>query len=104
MNNIIKRPIHDIGYGFIDPQFLPKGKNEYHLRNLQNRNGISYRKLTTSEIEMLVRNNNSSDDWNKILVSDAFNPDLVKNCTFFGLVRIGNWNPFSWNSRTSVYL
>lgn len=94
MNNIIKRPIHDIGYGFIDPQFLPKGKNEYHLRNLQSINGISYRKLTTSEIEMLVRNNNSSDDWNNILVSDAFNPDLVKNCTFFGLVRIGKLEPF----------
>jgi Domain of unknown function (DUF4954) len=94
MNNIIKRPIHDIGYGFIDPHFLPKGKNEYHLRNIQNRNGISYRKLTTSEIEMLVRNNNSSDDWNNILVSDAFNPDLVKNCTFFGLVRIGKLEPF----------
>jgi NDP-sugar pyrophosphorylase family protein len=94
MNNIIKRPIRDIGYGFIDPAFLPKGKNEYHLRNRQNRNGIHYRKLTTSEIEMLVRNNNSSDNWNNILVSDAFNPDLVKNCTFFGLVRIGKLEPF----------
>jgi hypothetical protein len=94
MNNIIKRPIRDIGYGFIDPAYLPKGKNEYHLRNRQNRNGIHYRKLTTSEIEMLVRNNNSSDNWNNILVSDAFNPDLVKNCTFFGLVRIGKLEPF----------
>jgi hypothetical protein len=94
MNNIIKRPIGDIGYGFIDPAYLPKGKNEYHLRNRQNRNGIHYRKLTTSEIEMLVRNNNSSDNWTNILVSDAFNPDLVKNCTFFGLVRIGKLEPF----------
>jgi hypothetical protein len=94
MNNIIKRPIHDIGYGFIDPIYLPKGKNEYHLRNRQNRNGIHYRTLTTSEIEMLVRNSNSSDNWNNILVSDAFNPDLVKNCTFFGLVRIGKLEPF----------
>lgn len=89
MNKIIKRPIQDIGYGFIEPEFLPKGKNEYHLRNLQNRNGISYRNLTASEIEMLVRNDNSSDNWNNILVSDAFNPALVKKCTFFGLVRIG---------------
>jgi len=38
---------------------------------------------------VLVRNRNTSDDWNKILVSDAFNPELVKNCKFYGLVRIG---------------
>ena len=25
-----------------------------------------------------------------ILISDSFNPELVKNCTFFGLNRIGN--------------
>ncbi len=43
---------------------------------------------------MLVRNNNTSDDWNNILVSDAFNPDLVKNCKFFGLVRIGKLEPY----------
>ena len=55
---------------------------------------IQYRKLTAFEIESLVRNNNSSDDWNKILVSDAFNPELVKNCKFFGLVRIGKLEPY----------
>ena len=42
------------------------------------------------EIEILVRNGNTSDDWTKLLVSNAFNPELVKNCSFFGLVRIGN--------------
>lgn len=41
-----------------------------------------------------MRNRNTSDDWNKILVSDAFNPELVKNCKFFGLVRIGKLEPF----------
>ncbi len=94
MNKIVKRPIRDIGYGFVDPTFLPPDADEYHLRNLQNRSGINYRKLTASEIEMLVRNNNSSDDWNHLLVSDAFNPDLVKNCKFFGLVRIGKLEPY----------
>lgn len=94
MNNLKKRPITDIGYGFVDPAFLPPDTDEYHLRNLQNRSGINYRKLTASEIEMLVRNNNTSDDWNHILVSDAFNPDLVKNCKFFGLVRIGKLEPY----------
>ncbi|RYF79247.1 MAG: DUF4954 family protein, partial [Chitinophagaceae bacterium] len=78
-----------IGYNFIHPSYLPAGRDEYHLRNFQNRNGILYRNLSAYEIEVLVRNRNTSDDWNKIQVSDAFNPELVKNCKFFGLVRIG---------------
>lgn len=89
MNQINKRPIDSLGYQFIAAEFLPQGKDEYHLRNMQNRSGIRYRGLTAWEIEVLVRNGNTSDDWNKLLVSDAFNPDLVKNCKFFGLVRIG---------------
>lgn len=89
MNEIKKSSLSSIGYGFIDPAYLPEGKDEYHLRNLQNRNGITYRNLSAYEIEVLVRNNNSSDDWNKIQVSNAFNPELVKNCKFFGLVRMG---------------
>jgi len=42
---------------------------------------------------VLVRNRNTSDDWNCVLVSDAFAPELVKNCKFFGLVRIGKLEP-----------
>ncbi len=93
-NIIRKSSIEKLGYNFIKPEYLPKGKDEYYLRNLQNRSGINYRQLTAHEIELLVRNNNSSDDWNKILVSDAFNAELVKGCTFFGLVRIGKLEPF----------
>src|SRR6476620_5232806 len=89
MNEIRKKPLTEIGYHFIDGKYLPKGKDEYHLRNLQNKSGISYRNLSAYEIEVLVRNNNTSDNWNNIRVSDAFNPELVKNCKFFGLVRIG---------------
>jgi hypothetical protein len=89
MNDIQKTPIGSLGYNFVAPQYIPKGKDEYYLRNIQNRNGIHYRKLTAFEIEVLVRNRNTSDDWNCVLVSDAFNPELVKNCKFFGLVRIG---------------
>ncbi|RYF97241.1 MAG: DUF4954 family protein [Chitinophagaceae bacterium] len=92
--NIIKRsPVNTLGYNFIAPEFLPKGKKEYYLRNQQNDNGITYRHLTAYEIEMLVRNRNTSDDWNRILVSDAFNPELVQNCKFYGLVRIGKLEP-----------
>ncbi len=93
-NQIKKSPIDQLGYNFIKPEYLPAGKDEYYLRNIQNRSGINYRHLSAYEIELLVRNNNSSDDWNKILVSDAFNPELVKSCKFFGLVRIGKLEPY----------
>lgn len=94
MNNITKLPLDSLGYNFIKKQYLPKGKDEYYLRNLQNRNGTKYRQLSAFEIEVLVRNRNTSDNWNNILVSDHFNPELVKNCKFYGLVRIGKLEPF----------
>ncbi|HLX92321.1 MAG TPA: DUF4954 family protein, partial [Puia sp.] len=74
-------------------QYLPKGKDEYYLRNEQNKNGIAYRHLTAGEIETLVRNRNTSDEWNLVLVSNAFTADLVMDCKFFGLVRIGKLEP-----------
>lgn len=94
MNIINKKPISSLGYGFIAKEFLPKGKNEYHLRNLQNRSGIKYRKLTDAEIKVLEKNANHSDDWSKVLVADEFYPKLIKNCSFYGLVRIGKLEPF----------
>lgn len=93
-NNIVKIPIRELGYGFIEQKYLPPGKDEYYLRNLQNRSGIEYRQLTAYEIEILVRNRNSSDNWNQILVSNSFSPELVKNCKFYGLVRIGKLEPY----------
>ena len=68
MNQINKKAIDSLGYNFIVPEYLPEGKDEYHLRNIQNRNGIQYRGLTAWEIEVLVRKRNTSDYWNKILV------------------------------------
>src|SRR6185295_5801691 len=94
MNDIRKIKLDKLGYDFIEQQYLPGGSDEYYLRNLQNRNGINYRQLTAYEIEALVRNRNTSDNWNNLLVSDAFNPELVKNCKFYGLVRIGKLEPF----------
>jgi len=94
MNIIKKFPVESLGYNFVEAKYIPEGKDEYYLRNLQNRNGIEYRKLNALEIEVLVRNRNTSDDWNMILVSKSFNPELVKNCKFYGLVRIGKLEPF----------
>ena len=94
MNIITKHPVDNLGYNFIDQKYLPAGKDEYYLRNKQNKNSGNYRSLTTREKEILIRSDNSSDDWSKILVSDAFDPVLVKNCKFFGLVRIGKLEPY----------
>lgn len=93
VNNITKTPLHSLGYHFIKDQHIPKGKDEFYLRNMQIKNGIHYRILTAQEIEMLVRNGNTTNNWNHILVSDSFNPELVKNCKFHGLVRIGKLEP-----------
>lgn len=94
MNIITKHPVNKLGYNFIESKYLPAGEDEYYLRNKQNKNGINYRMLTSAEKEILILNGNHSDDWNKLFVSDAFDPLLVKNCKFFGLVRIGKLEPW----------
>jgi hypothetical protein len=94
VNIITKYPVNDLGYNFIDEKYLPKNKDEYHLRNIQNTSGIKFRNLSAQEIEVLVRNRNTSDNWNNILVAFPFNPELIKNCKFHGLVRIGTLEPY----------
>lgn len=94
MNIITKHPISNLGYNFVDPSYLPSEADEYYLRNKQNNNGISYRRLTSSEKEFLICNGNTSDDWSKVFVSGAFDPALVKNNKFLGLVRIGKLEPY----------
>lgn len=93
MNIINSKPIAALGYQFIPPDYIPKGKDEYYLRNQQNQSGIVYKPLSTSQIDTLVHNRNTSDDWNKILVAENFNAHLVRNCKFYGLVRIGALEP-----------
>ncbi len=94
MNIITKRPLSSLGYDFIPAPWLPGGKDEYYLRDQQNGNTRTYRQLTAQEIEVLVRNNNSSDNWNHILVAEQFSAQLVRNCHFFGKVRIGKLEPY----------
>lgn len=93
MNHIIKSPLYTLGYNFIKPEFLPEGKDEYYLRNQQATRERKYRHLTPDELVVLIGNRNSSDNWNNILVNDIFNPDLIQNCKFYGLVRIGILEP-----------
>ena len=89
MSDIKKKLISTLGYNFVAKEFIPKGKDEYYLRNIQNRSGINYRSLSGSEILKLEKNGNTSNDWTKVLVADPFDHNLIKNCNFFGLVRIG---------------
>lgn len=77
-----------LGYGFIDEAYLPKGKDEYYLRFEQNPR-TDFRHLSGQEVDQLVRNGNSSDCWDKVLVADPFQTALVRSCSFFGLIRIG---------------
>lgn len=91
MNIIESHPINELGYNFIESSYLPKGEDEYYLRFQQN-SKKNFRSLTPNEINSLTLNGNTSDNWNNILVSEIFNTNLIKNCKFYGLVRIGNLN------------
>jgi len=81
-----------VGEDFIPPQYLAEGEDEYRIRNQQLRetgkDPDSYRPLSTHELEVLVRNNNTCSDWSTFLVRDPFCPELVRNNIFSGLIRI----------------
>ncbi len=90
MDNVIILPPESIGRNFIPAEFLPKGKNEYYLRDRQSvppKGG--WRNLRSEEVERLVKNANTAENWDEILVSDEFDTDQIKNSKFYGLVRIG---------------
>ena len=94
MNQITKTPVRNLGYDFIPVEFLPEGKDEYYLRNEQQTPSLPYRQLKLDEVEELKKNGNTSDDWNAVLVTDQFLPELVQQCKFYGLVRIGVLEPY----------
>lgn len=79
-----------LGHNFIPAEYLPEGKDEYYLRNEQvaslNR---QWRNLNSAEVEKLVQNGNTADNWDNLRVTDEFNSAQILNSQFFGLVRIG---------------
>ena len=93
MNFLPSIPVESLGFGFIQSDFLPKGQDEYYHRNRQFPMGKKFKSLSKSQIEILIQNRNQADNWNNIKVSAGFNPALVKDCQFFGLVRIGDLSP-----------
>lgn len=94
MNQIIKTPLRNLGYDFIPAEYLPEGKDEYYLRNEQHKPGNTYRHLKLNEVEELKKTGNNADDWDLVLVTDNFLPELIHNCNFFGMVRIGILEPY----------
>ena len=83
-------PADRFGYDFIPPEFLPPGKDEYWLRNTQISQSKDWRNIKSSELEILIGNSNSCSNWDNFLVSDPFDPTLIRNSAFYGLVRIGS--------------
>ncbi|MBP7556614.1 MAG: DUF4954 family protein [Chitinophagaceae bacterium] len=94
MNKILKVPVNQLGYQFIDPAYLPKGKDEYYLRKEQHTSAGPFRALAAGEIKQLELNGNVADDWSQVLVHDNFDPSLIQQCKFYGLVRIGEQQPY----------
>ena len=43
----------------------------------------------TEVLKQLVKNNVTCHDWDSFLVADPFDPHLIRDCEFWGLVRIG---------------
>jgi hypothetical protein len=90
MDEVLIMYPENMGKNFIPEKYLPEGKDEYYQRNLQTfKPTPGWRHLRSDEVERLVKNDNTSDGWDNILVTDEFDPNQIKNTRFFGLVRIG---------------
>ena len=90
MEKVTVLPPEKLVNGWIDPSFLPEGKDKYYIRNEQvKRPQGGWRHLTSDEIERLVKNDNTASSWDTVWVTDEFVPRLLKNNNFYGTVRIG---------------
>ena len=87
--------IDRLGYDFIPAKYLPQGADEYWLRNAQQaelfcKKPDSWRRVKSGEIEILEKNRNYCSNWNDFFVTDPFDPLLIRDSYFYGLVRIGS--------------
>ncbi len=90
MTQVKLLPKQLLGTHFIPEACLPKDRNEYYLRNEQSESLLQqWRHLKTEELERLIKNGNSADNWDDIRVTDQFDPDVIRNNEFHGMVRIG---------------
>lgn len=93
MGKVQKKAITSFGYGFVLPEYLQPGETEYSRRFEQQTVDASYRSLTETEKQTLIRNGNQATDWDMLLVTDRFLPEQIRNSSFSGLVRIGDMSP-----------
>ncbi|MCQ2158062.1 MAG: DUF4954 family protein [Bacteroidales bacterium] len=90
MERVTLLPSEKLINGWIDPKYLPEGKDKYYIRNRQVRAPKGgWRHLKNDEIERLVKNINTASSWDTIWVTDEFDPSMLKNNRFYGTVRIG---------------
>src|SRR3989339_317483 len=91
MENVTIFPANSLGKSFIPAEYLPEGCDQYYQRNRQSvRTENRWRNLRSDEVEALVKNHNTSANWDEILVTDIFDPRQIRNTEFFGLIRIGS--------------
>ena len=91
MGTVSILPANSLGTGFIPSEYLPEGKDEYYIRNTQILGPEDrWRNLRPDEIKILKNNDNFSDNWDTVLVTNQFDPGQVKHNRFYGLVRLGN--------------
>jgi len=88
-------PLERHGYDFIPAEYLPSGADEYWQRNAQQREKFykkpgDWRKLKPGEIDILKDNRNNCSNWDNFLVSDPFEPSLIRDSSFYGFVRVGS--------------
>ncbi|MBQ9400176.1 MAG: DUF4954 family protein [Bacteroidales bacterium] len=75
---------------WLDPKYIPSGKDKYYLRNRQVRTPKGgWRHLRSDEIERLVKNDNTAASWDNVLVTSEFDPTMIIGNHFYGFVRIG---------------
>lgn len=90
MERVTLLPPTALSDGWIDPKYLPKGKDKYYIRNRQVATPEGgWRHLRSDEIERLVMNNNTASSWDTVWVTDTFEPSVIKDNKFYGTVRIG---------------
>ncbi len=91
MERVTLLPPTALSDGWIDPKYLPEGKDKYYLRNRQVKEPEGgWRHLRSDEIERPVKNNNTASSWDTVWVTNEFNPGVIKDNKFYGTVRIGS--------------
>ena len=69
---------------------------------------MEYRQLDEKEIRQLEDNNCWAEDWQRVMVADDFNPNAIRNVTFYGDVKLGSFDKSievskTFMRRTGVY-